>query len=113
MIEECFKWAFGTGKEILGIDAGIEKGKDLLERLIYHIRAEETPGRFLERLSERLTEYRTNKGVRANVNILPNIMMMKEMCGDRFYYMKAAILAGFLNALTASQGGKKNSESEA
>jgi hypothetical protein len=113
MIEECFKWAFGTGMEILGIEAGTEKGKDLLERLIYHIRAEETPGRFLERLSERLTEYKTNKGIRANVNILPNIMTMKEMYGDRFYYVKAAVLAGFLNALTASQGEKKKRESEA
>jgi hypothetical protein len=103
-VEEYFKWAFRTGCEILSIHAGREKGKDLLERLIYYIRAEESPGRFFERLAERLTEYRTNKGILANVSLLSDTMS-QEMSGDRFYYAKAAILAGFLNALSA-QGGE-------
>ncbi|TDA25914.1 MAG: hypothetical protein DSO01_06615 [Archaeoglobi archaeon] len=109
-MEECFRWAYATGREILSIKAGQEKGADFLERLIYHIRAEETPGRFLERLSERLTEYRTNKGIRANVNVLPKIMMIREMYGDRFYHAKAAILAGFLNALATPSKEEKKSE---
>jgi len=101
-VQNCFKWAFKTGCEILSIRAGREKGKDLLERLIYYIRGEESPGGFFERLAERLTEYRTNKGILANVSLLPDTMS-EEMSGDRFRYAKAAILAGFLNALSAQE----------
>jgi len=99
VIQDCFDWAFATGCRILKIPSGKERGKELLERLIFHIRAEETPGRFLERLSERLTEYRTNRGIQANVSLLPQLLKIREIYGDKFYYVKAAILAGFLNAL--------------
>lgn len=105
MSQKFFEWAFSTGKNILGIRAGPDKGKDLLERLIYHIRAEETPGRFFERLSERLTEYRTNKGIQAEVSLLHGVME-EEWHGDKFYYVKAAILSGFLNALSAREREK-------
>lgn len=97
--EQIFKWAFGVGKEILNN----EKGEDLLKRLIFDIRAEETPGRFLEKLSERLTEYKTNINIEANVNLHPDLMW-KKWHGDSFYYMKSAILTGFLNALSSPRG---------
>jgi hypothetical protein len=100
MFEDFFKWAFHTGKEIVNNQRyDKEKGKDLLRRLIFDIRAEETPGRFLEKLSERITEYKTNTNIQADVSMKPEIMK-KELYGDRFYYLKAAILTGFLNALS-------------
>ena len=109
--EKFFGWAFGTGKEILKVN----NGEKLLKRLIFDIRAEETPGRFLEKLSERITEYRTNTNIQAKVDIdqeLFGIEFKKEgdkwirkekSCfkwhGDSFYYMKSAVLSGFLDAL--------------
>jgi len=104
--ERLFKWAFAIGKSIIHNPDKYdeEKGRDLLKRLIFDIRAEETPGRFLEKLSERLTEYKTNTNIQANVEIHQEIMS-KYWHADKFYYLKSAILAGFLNALS-SQGSR-------
>jgi len=121
--EKFFGWAFGTGKEILKVN----NGEKLLKRLIFDIRAEETPGRFLEKLSERITEYRTNTNINANVRMNSELfgvefkkegdkwMRKEKSCfkwhGDSFYYMKSAVLAGFLNALAFSsrkEGGEEN-----
>ncbi|OQX86869.1 MAG: hypothetical protein B6D55_04955 [Candidatus Omnitrophica bacterium 4484_70.2] len=102
--EKFFGWAFATGKEILKAN----NGEKLLKRLIFDIRAEETPGRFLEKLSERITEYKTNTNIRADVEIYPEIMQ-KEWHADKFYYLKSAILTGFLNALSSqTHGGAEN-----
>ncbi|MEM3571136.1 MAG: hypothetical protein QW589_04320 [Candidatus Bathyarchaeia archaeon] len=99
-MERFFEWAFRIGKEIINNQRyDKEKGKDLLKRLIFDIRAEETPGRFLEKLSGRITEYKTNTNIQANVYMHPEIMK-REFYGDRFYYLKSAILTGFLNALS-------------
>lgn len=89
-----FKWAYKTGKIL------VEKNDDLLRRLIFELRGEETPGRFLERLSEVLTEYRTNRSINANVSILP-VLMERRWHADQFHYMKSAILTGFLNSLSS------------
>ena len=100
MFEKFFSWAFSTGKKIVENEKyNREKGKDLLRRLIFDVRAEETPGRFLEKLCERLTEYRTNTNIQAKVDIHPDILKKEKWHGDEFYYLKSAILAGFLNAL--------------
>ncbi len=89
-----FKWAYRTGRTL------VEKNEDLLRRLIFEIRGEETPGRFLERLSEVLTEYRTNRNINVNVSILP-ALMERRWHADQFHYMKSAILTGFLNSLSS------------
>ncbi|MCC5993985.1 MAG: hypothetical protein LM587_00065 [Candidatus Aenigmarchaeota archaeon] len=60
MFEKFFRWSFAIGKSIIEAKCGEEKRKDLLRKLIFDIRGEDTPGRFLERLSKRLTEYRTS-----------------------------------------------------
>lgn len=101
--ENFFNWAFRTGKEILKVS----NGDKLLKRLIFDVRAEETPGRFLEKLSERITEYKTNTNIKADVNIHPEIMN-KNWHGDKFYYLKSAILSGFLNALSSERGDKND-----
>ena len=103
--EEFFGWAFGTGKEILKVN----NGEKLLKRLIFDLRAEETPGRFLEKLSERITEYRTNTNIQAKVYIHPEIMK-REWHADKFYYLKSAILTGFLNALSDQKSRGEGSE---
>lgn len=106
--ETFFDWAFAVGKAIIENKRyDEEKGKELLRSLIFSIRAEETPGRFLEKLSEKLIEYRTNKNIQADVRIHPELMNRKWHA-DSFYYMKSAILAGFLNALSSKGEVKQN-----
>jgi len=92
MFDEIFSWAYKIGKEI------VKKDEKLLRVLIFDIRGEETPGRFLEKLTNRLSEYRTNKNIELNVSVKPEIVREKWH-GDKFYYMKAAILTGLTNAL--------------
>jgi hypothetical protein len=99
MFEEIWNWAYATGMKIK------EKDEKLLRALIFDIRGEETPGRFLEKLSNKLSEYRTNKNIALNVSIKPEIVK-ERWHADKFYYMKAAILTGFTNAL--STAGEKN-----
>jgi hypothetical protein len=98
-----FNWAFAIGKDIIEKSVcGKERGKDYVKRLIFDIRAEESPGRFLNKLSQRLGEYKTNTNIQAPVNLLPEIFQFKDKwSGDSFYYLKSAILAGLLNALSS------------
>ena len=101
--EVFFKWAYATGMRILENEKYEEKkGIDLLKRLIFDIRSEETPGRFLGKLSERLTEYKTNVNIQADVSLNRKIFE-GEWQGDSFYYLKSAILSGFLNALSTKE----------
>jgi hypothetical protein len=115
MFERFFNWAFKTGVQLLEVD---KEGK-LLKRLIYDIRAEETPGRFLEKLSERITEYRTNRNINAKVEMDWGLFKKEgdegtkteiKWHGDNFYYMKSAVLSGFLEALAYSS--KKENKGE-
>jgi len=99
IFENIFRWAFSIGATIK------EKDERLLKRLIFTIRGEETPGRFLDRLSETLTEYRTNVGIQLDVDIHPDIVR-RRWSGDSFHYMRSAILTGLLNAL--SRGGDRD-----
>jgi hypothetical protein len=98
LYEEYFSWAFAIGRTVLGAP----KGDDLLRRLIFNIRAEETPGRFLDRLSETLGEYRTNRNIGLDVNMRPDFYK-QTWFADRFYYLKSAVLTGFLNALSSQK----------
>jgi hypothetical protein len=103
MFNEIWEWAYAVGMKIK------KKDERLLRGLIFDIRGEETPGRFLEKLSNRLSEYKTNKNIALDVSIKKEFFEEKWH-GDKFYYMKAAVLAGFSNAL--AEGGKKESEKE-
>jgi hypothetical protein len=102
---KIFDWAFAVGKDIVNESkCGRDKGKDYLRRLIFDIRAEEMPGRFLDKLSQRLGEYRTNTNIQAPVSLLPEIFQSRERwSGDSFYYLKSAILYGLLNALSSTE----------
>ncbi|MEM5874313.1 MAG: hypothetical protein QW641_00050 [Candidatus Aenigmatarchaeota archaeon] len=93
MFDEIWSWAYRTGMIIK------ERDEKLLRMLIFDIRGEETPGRFLEKLSNRLCEYRTNKNIGLDVSIKSDLFKVKWH-GDKFYHMKAAIMAGLTDALS-------------
>jgi hypothetical protein len=95
LYNEIYNWAYAIGREIL---KNKEKGEDLLRRLIFDVRGEDLPGRFLEKLSNRLTEYKTNRNIAIDVSMYGKLFERKWR-GDTFRYMKSAILSGLLNAL--------------
>lgn len=104
MYDQIYNWAYAVGRTIL---AGSEKGDDLLRRLIYDVRGEDLPGRFLEKLSERLTEYKTNKNIAINVSMYGKLFE-ERWHGDSFRYAKSAVLSGFLNSLVSSKSRTKS-----
>jgi len=103
MYNVLYSWAFATAKTILEKRKGFGDGEDLVRRLIFAIRGEETPGRFLDRLSTMLAEYRTNRAFNLNVSVHSMLLTM-DLRGDSFHYAKAAVLAGFTDALTGERG---------
>lgn len=103
MYDTFFKWAYSVGMTIKNSPS--RNGEELLRRLIFSIRAEETPGRFLHRLSQTITEYRTNRNIALDVQLHPDLFSY-HWAADRFHYLKSAILTGLLNALaTGGEGG--------
>jgi len=112
MFEKYFKWSFLTGMGILDARCGRDRGKELVRKLLFEIRGEDTPGRFLEKLVEKLSEYKTNTNIQAPIAILPEIMEKEEWHADKFYYLKASILAGLLNALVLADENRKVDENE-
>ncbi|MEM3382016.1 MAG: hypothetical protein QXQ11_07675 [Candidatus Bathyarchaeia archaeon] len=100
MYDKFFDWAFEIGMTIRceGKKEPSKRGEDLLRRLIFSIRAEQTPGRFLEKLSETITEYKTNRNIGLDVEMHPEFFN-QSWSADRFYYLKSSIISGFLNAL--------------
>ena len=94
--ETIFKWAYRIGMTIK------ERDEKLLRRLIFAIRGEETPGRFLDKLSEVLSEYKTNVNLQIDVDLNP-VLFSRKWHGDSFHYMRSAVLTGLLNSL-ASEG---------
>lgn len=93
---EIYDWALHVGRKIL------EKDDGLVRRLIFDIRGEDLPGRFLEKLSGRLTEYKTNKNIAIDVSMYEKLFETKWY-GDSFRYVKSAVLSGFLNSLASSR----------
>ncbi len=83
------------GKEILKA----ERGEDLLMRLIYELRGEDLPGRFRDALVRSIHYYMTAREALGVGEItIPEYILTWGDYGDRFYYLKAAILSGLLNA---------------
>jgi len=95
---EIYGWALHVGQKILEKDDGLP----LVRRLIFDIRGEDLPGRFLEKLSGRLTEYKTNKNIAIDVSMYEKLFEAKWY-GDSFRYVKSAVLSGFLNSLASSR----------
>jgi len=109
LYDDHYNWSYNIGKKILESSKG---DKDLLKRLIFNIRAEETPGRFLDKLSETLGEYSTNRNIGINLAINQDIYANKQAWfADRFYYLKSAILAGLLNALSYTPSSPTKTDS--
>lgn len=100
MYDDTYNWAFAVGRKILD---NSDKGEDLLRRLIFDIRGEDLPGRFLEKLSSRITEYKTNKNIAIDVSMYGKLYE-KKWHGDSFRYMKSAVLSGLLNSLASYRG---------
>lgn len=102
MFEKIYNWAFAVGSSIIEQREKEGDGESLVRRLVFDIRGEETPGRFLQKLSSRLAEYRTNVGLNLDVSMHKTIFE-KRWGGDSFYYLKSAILSGFTNSLTSGR----------
>ena len=98
MYDLIYDWAFAIGRKIIGDRKKHGDGGDLVRRLIFDIRGEELPGRFLDKLSSRLADYKTNVGL--NLDVYPHKgIFEKTLWGNHFYYMKSAIISGLTNAL--------------
>jgi hypothetical protein len=107
-VDEIYSWAYVTASKI--IENVEDEGIELIRRLIFAIRGEETPGRFLDKLTTTLVEYRTNKAYELQVTI-PKLLLTKELIGDSFHYVRAAILAGLLDAMSvqsSKEAGEKS-----
>lgn len=102
-IDKVYSWAYATASTIL--EKRKEDGTELIRRLVFAIRGEETPGRFLDKLATTLIEYRTNRAYELPVSI-PKFLTTTSLIGDIFHYVRAAILAGLLDAMASRQGGK-------
>jgi len=94
--DDLYNWAFAVGRRICDED------ENLLRSLIFSVRGEETPGRFLDKLSETIAEYRTNRAINLDVSLHSSIFA-QNWFADKFYYLKASILSGFLNALATAR----------
>ena len=97
MFDTLFSWAFKIGKELTKID------EELVRRLIFEIRGEETPGRFLGKLSNKISEYKMSKNIRAEVDLHP-LLFQQTWYADKFHYMKAAVISGLNNAIGSFEG---------
>jgi hypothetical protein len=100
LYDQIYNWAYAVGKAIL---ENRDKGEDLLRKLIFDVRGEDLPGRFLDKLSNRLTEYKTNKNIAINVSMYGKLFE-RSWHGDSFRYMKSAVLSGLLNSLGSPKG---------
>ncbi|HGE73011.1 TPA: hypothetical protein ENX78_19410 [Candidatus Poribacteria bacterium] len=98
-----YSWAYKTAKTILESRKEAGDGEDLVRRLIYSIRSEETPGRFLDKLATSIAEFRTNRAYNLDVSIHSTLLKV-ELRGDSFHLAKASILSGLLGALATPEG---------
>ncbi|GEM_PF-1237993 len=95
-IKEIYKWSRFKVGEILA-----KKDKKFVEILIFDLRSEDTPGRFLNKLAVRLADFNKRLGVNL---IIPNLFYREnKIKGDQFYYIKSAILTGLVNALSSKK----------
>jgi hypothetical protein len=95
-----YRWAYVTGRKVIEErkKVGQDDGEDLVRRLIFDIRGEDLPGRFLDKLSSRLAEYKTNVGLDLDVSPHRRIYERK-LWGNHFFYVKSAVISGLTNSL--------------
>ena len=104
MYERFYDWANEIGTKI--VSASPESGTDLIRKIIFDIRGEQLPGKFLEKLTTRLAEYRTDRDLDLiDIGIDPKIFE-NTLWGNSFHYTKSAIIAGLLNAIAAESQSK-------
>ena len=95
-----YRWAYKVGRELLEA----RDGEKLLTRLIYDLRGEDLPGKFRDTLVKTLHYFSTARGVEALKEIeIPDYILTFGEYGDKFYYMKSAILIGLMNALSRGE----------
>jgi len=99
-LEKIYDWAFEIGKTIQEADE--ENGKDYVNDIIKEIKKEELPGKFIEELSKVLHKVseKIKKGKNKDIalSIYPDVVR-RDLYGDDFYKVKAAILSGLINSL--------------
>jgi len=106
MYDRFYDWANELGVKIVSSSGA--RGTDLIKKIIFDIRGEQLPGKFLEKLTTRLAEYRTDRDLNLDdIEIDPEIFG-QTLWGNSFHYTKSAIIAGLLNAI-ASQSQIKRS----
>lgn len=99
-LEKVYNWAYSIGKQIQELDP--EDGKDYIDEIIKEIKKEELPGRFFDELAKVLhkvsEKLKKKVGKDVKLYIHPDIVR-KELYGDEFYKVKAAILSGLINSI--------------
>ncbi|MBS7633626.1 hypothetical protein KEJ15_08470 [Candidatus Bathyarchaeota archaeon] len=106
MYERFYDWANDIGAKI--VNSTGEHGTELIKKIIFDIRGEQLPGKFLEKLMTRLAEYRTDRDLNlADIEIDPEIFG-KTLWGNSFHYTKSAIIAGLLNAIASKPQIKRS-----
>jgi len=103
-LKTIYRWAYAVSKSILE-SLGEQEGISRIRMIYYTIRGEETPGRFLEKLSKEIGEAYFSTDT--YVSITPELF--QYLHGDMFYLAKAAVIMGMLNAL--SRGSEAQEES--
>lgn len=102
MYDKIYRWAFDLGKRLKMEDEG------LLKRLIYDLRGEDTPGAFLNVLSLRLSQFALDPSLERIKGVLsiPSEVRKEELePGDKFYYLRYAIISGLTDAYISNNKG--------
>jgi len=106
MYEQFYDWANSIGEKI--VDTTGDRGTDLIKKIIFDIRGEQLPGKFLEKLTTRLAEYRTDRDLNLDDIEIDPELFGKTLWGNSFHYTKSAIIAGLLNAIASKSEIKRS-----
>lgn len=90
-----FGFFYKLGKRILEVTGEVS----LVEKLLFDLKAEQTPGRFFNKLSTRIADY--NKKYPDLSFSIPAGIIQSNVKGDKFFYLKSAIITGLLNSITS------------
>jgi hypothetical protein len=97
MYRDVYDWSKDIGDKL--IKAG---GDDLVRRVVFDIRGEQLPGKFLDKLMTRLAEYKTDTDLNlTDLEINPEVFR-GILWGNSFHYLKSAIMAGLVNSMAKS-----------
>jgi hypothetical protein len=108
MYDRFYDWANELGMKI--VNSSGERGTDLIKKIIFDIRGEQLPGKFLEKLTTRLAEYRTDRDLGLDDIAIDPEIFSERLWGNSFHYTKSAIIAGLLNAIASRSQVKRSGE---